>query len=112
LVGRDHRAIAMRNDDCAPQLVIEALRRDCPPESLGIACTAEVTAPDGSVGRSRAQAAIAFGLDVRTPGSNSFVAGPAGTLHARVDGRLEERAAAEDDVPDIDAAGRAVDGHH
>jgi predicted ATP-dependent protease len=55
------------------------LRRHWDPTKLGFATTDELPALEGLVGQERAVAALRFGLGMRSPGYNMFVAGPAGT---------------------------------
>ena len=62
----------------AQELDVGALRRTCPPASLGFAFTGEVEPLDGMVGQARANGAISFGLEAEMAGYNIFVTGPVG----------------------------------
>ncbi len=56
----------------------EQLRRRVDPAKLPLT-TADVTPLEGTIGQPRAIDAIAFGLEISSPGYNLFVAGPAGS---------------------------------
>lgn len=58
---------------------VAKLRRTWDPAKLGFQSTAEVAELEGLVGQERAVAALKFGLAMRSPGYNIYVAGPAGT---------------------------------
>jgi hypothetical protein len=62
----------------AHELDLDALRRVYVPDALGFASTEEVEPLDGTVGQSRANEAIAFGLDAQVAGYNIFATGPVG----------------------------------
>jgi hypothetical protein len=55
----------------------EQLRRHVDPTQLPLT-TAGVPPLEGTIGQPRALDAIAFGLEINSPGYNLFVAGPAG----------------------------------
>jgi predicted ATP-dependent protease len=91
----------MSTDIGARELDVVALRRVCPPESLGFDSTAEVAALEGAMGQWRAEEAIAFGLEAHSTGCNIFVTGPAGTgkrtfVESRLRKQARERAAPAD----------------
>jgi len=58
---------------------VQQLRRKWDADQLGFATTEETPALDGLVGQERAVAALHFGLSMRYPGYNIYVAGPSGT---------------------------------
>jgi len=60
----------------------EQLRRHADPTQLPVT-TAEVSPLEGTIGQPRAVDAIAFGLEINSPGYNLFVAGPAGSGRER-----------------------------
>src|SRR5574340_1687226 len=60
----------------------ESLRRRVDPAQLPVT-TADVPPLEGTIGQPRALDAIAFGLEIRSPGYNLFVAGPAGSGRER-----------------------------
>ena len=60
----------------------EQLRRRVDPIQLPLT-TAEVPPLEGTIGQPRAVDAIAFGLEINSPGYNLFVAGPAGSGRER-----------------------------
>ena len=77
----------------AHELGPDALRRVYVPDALGFASTAEVEPLDGTVGQSRANEAIAFGLDAQVAGYNIFAAGPAGVgKRTSLEAHLKEHA--------------------
>ena len=57
----------------------EQLKRVWAPETLGIRSTEELPPLEGLVGQERAVEALLFGLEMKAPGYNIFVAGPPGT---------------------------------
>ena len=69
----------MPDTPTAEELDPEALRRTCPAEDLGFRSTEDVPPLDGTVGQTRANEAIAFGLEAETAGYNIFATGPVGT---------------------------------
>ena len=60
----------------------EQLRRHADPTQLPLT-SAEVPPLEGTIGQPRAVDAIAFGLEINSPGYNLFVAGPAGSGRER-----------------------------
>ena len=64
-----------------PDLVVAPadLRFTCDADCFDFATTAEVVAPEGTVGQERAAAALELGLAVRSGGHHVFVSGPVGT---------------------------------
>jgi len=75
------------------------LRRTWTPEDLNFATTADLAALEGLVGQERAVSALEFGLGIRAPGYNIFVAGPAGTGKTSYSQRLVRLRAATEPVP-------------
>ncbi len=69
----------MPDTPTAEELDPEALRRSCSAEDLGFRSTEDVPPLDGTVGQTRANEAIAFGLEAETAGYNIFATGPVGT---------------------------------
>ncbi len=55
------------------------LNARCDPESLGFETTLEVVPLEGMIGQDRALSALELALNMKEPGFNLFVAGPAGT---------------------------------
>ncbi|MBL8702036.1 MAG: AAA family ATPase [Alphaproteobacteria bacterium] len=72
----------------------EALRRRCPPESLGFATTAELAAGDDAAIQARAREAVEFALGLRLDGYNIFAVGPVGVGKETLVHRCLERHAA------------------
>jgi hypothetical protein len=75
----------------------ERLRRQCDPDHLTFATTAELPPLDATIGQPRAIDAIAFGLDIQDSGYNLFALGPTGTgkrttLRAYLDRIARDRA--------------------
>ncbi len=58
---------------------VERLRRHCRPEELGCETTGEVQPLKDFIGQERAVRAMHFGVTMRAPGYNVYVAGPPGT---------------------------------
>jgi predicted ATP-dependent protease len=91
----------MTDAPVAQELDAGALRRPCRVEELGFASTRDVSPLDGTVGQTRAHAAIAFALDAETVGHNIFVTGPPGTgkrtsVEAHLHDHARRRPAASD----------------
>ncbi|HCG30549.1 MAG TPA: hypothetical protein DEU95_12700, partial [Chloroflexi bacterium] len=61
------------------ELTPDALRRRLDPATLPFETTAEVAPGRGTIGQPRAIDAIGFGLEVRSYGYNTFVAGQPGS---------------------------------
>jgi predicted ATP-dependent protease len=77
----------------APELEATELRRTYDPAALGFASTEEVEPLDGTIGQTRANDAIAFGLEVKTAGYNIFATGPVGTgKRTSLEAHLREQA--------------------
>lgn len=55
------------------------LRITCDPEAFSFETTEDIDALDGIIGQHRAVSAARFGLGVRAPGYNIYLAGPSGT---------------------------------
>jgi len=80
----------------ARKLRAEELRPTVDPASLSIRTTQDAQPVEGIIAQPRATAALQFGLDVRQPGFNVFVAGVAGTGRlTAVRSFLEERSKTE-----------------
>jgi len=80
----------------ARKLTAEELRPTVDPASLGIRTTQDAQPVEGIIAQPRATAALQFGLDIRQPGFNVFVAGVAGTGRlTAVRSFLEERSKTE-----------------
>ncbi len=80
----------------ARKLSAEQVRPVVDPASLGIRTTQDARPAEGIIAQPRATAALQFGLDIRQPGFNVFVAGVAGTGRlTAVRSFLEERSKAE-----------------
>ncbi len=78
------------------KLSAEQIRPVVDPASLGIRTTQDARPVEGIIAQPRATAALQFGLDIRQPGFNVFVAGVAGTGRlTAVRSFLEERSKAE-----------------
>ncbi len=74
-------------------LAVQALRQRCDPEQFSFETTAELAVHDGVLGQARAQAAIQFGVGMRSDGYNLFAMGPEGIgRHTIVRKHLEEHA--------------------
>ena len=57
----------------------EKLNAGCDPESLGFETTEEVVPLEGMIGQERALSALELALNMKEPGYNLFVSGPAGS---------------------------------
>jgi len=74
----------------------QELRRTWDPSALDFATTAELPELEGLVGQEQAVRALEFGLSIRSPGYNIYVAGPSGTGKTSYTSQLVRgRAAAE-----------------
>ena len=69
------------------------------PEGLGFEQTGELTPLDETIGQERAVEALEFGLHMKGPGFNLYVAGPAGTGKASLVRRMVRRMAREEPPP-------------
>jgi predicted ATP-dependent protease len=75
------------------ELDADALRYVCAPDALGFASTEEVEPLVGTVGQTRANEAIAFGLEAEVAGYNIFATGPVGVgKRTSLEARLREHA--------------------
>jgi len=80
----------------ARKLAAEQIRPVVDPASLGIRTTQDARPVEGIIAQPRATSALQFGLDIRQPGFNVFVAGVVGTGRlTAVRSFLEERSKAE-----------------
>lgn len=61
------------------EVPLDQLRRTIDSGRLGFATTEELSVLEGLVGQERAVSALHFGLGIRSPGYNIYVAGPSGT---------------------------------
>lgn len=77
----------------------EQLRRTWDPGDLGFTTTAELPDLEGLVGQEQAVAALTFGLSIRSPGYNIYVAGPSGTGKTSYTSSLVGERAAGEPVP-------------
>jgi len=77
----------------ARELDVSDLRRTFATAGLGFASTEEVEPLDGTIGQTRANEAISFGLEARTAGYNVFATGPVGVgKRTSLEARLREHA--------------------
>lgn len=82
------------------ELTPEALRRRCDPAQFAFHSTDEISYTSAVIGQERALEALSFGLDMRGPGFNLFVMGPAGTGRRSILRRVVEQHAAHQATPD------------
>jgi predicted ATP-dependent protease len=87
-----------RMADTAP-LDASSLYRPCDTAVLDFATTAELPDTAGSLGQTRAEEAVRFGMEIRRPGYNLFVLGESGSGRHFTVGRLLEERAAQEAVP-------------
>ncbi len=76
----------------------EQLRRTWDASALGFGTTAELPALEGLVGQEQAVRALEFGLSIRSPGYNIYVAGPSGTGKTSYTGQLVRSRSATEPV--------------
>ncbi|MBK8960564.1 MAG: AAA family ATPase [Proteobacteria bacterium] len=76
-----------------------ALYRACAPDALPFATTAELDDGSAPFGQQRAIEAIRFGVEMRLPGHNLFVMGPAGTGRRSFVGDFLKQLSAGDPAP-------------
>ncbi|MCL6611078.1 MAG: AAA family ATPase [Peptococcaceae bacterium] len=79
---------------------VERLRRYCRPDELGFETTAEVQPLKDFIGQERAVRAMQFGVTMRAPGYNVYVAGPTGTGKSTYINDVLRWEAVRRDVPD------------
>ncbi|MGE5381746.1 MAG: Lon protease family protein [Methylocystaceae bacterium] len=82
------------------ELTYKQLRAQCDPKIFRFQDTAEITARGEVIGQDRAQRALEFGLKVKQPGYNIYLAGPTGTGKTSLAQLLIEKRAAQETVPD------------
>lgn len=78
----------------------EQLRRSWDPEKLDFENTGQLPDLEGLVGQTRAVQALEFGLTIKAPGYNIYVAGPPGTGKTSYTRTLVRRRAAQEPTPD------------
>ena len=62
-----------------PELSVDQLRLVCDPGQFTFHSTEELPSLDDIIGQERAMRAIAFGMNIKTPGYHVYALGPAGT---------------------------------
>ena len=82
------------------ELPPEALCRVCNPATFSFQSTAELPYVLGIIGQDRAVKAIHFGLDIQSPGFNTFVMGPTGTGRRSILYRIVSEQAGRAKTPD------------
>ena len=78
----------------------DQLRRTCDANTFSFELTAELPATSDIIGQDRATQAIAFGLEIDSPGYNIFVLGPEGTGRTTTIQQFLSRRAREKPAPD------------
>lgn len=81
------------------EVPVARLRRECDPQALAVASSAEVPASRRIIGQPRATAALQFGLGIKAQGFNIFVSGVPGTGRATTVTRYLEMVAGDRPVP-------------
>lgn len=81
------------------ELKAEQLRRVCDPASFDFESTAELPHVEEIIGQPRGSRALEFGLEIRSPGFNIYVLGPAGTGRATAIERFVQSQAARGETP-------------
>ncbi len=81
------------------ELEPKQLRRTCDPADFDFETTDQLPHVEEIIGQPRGCRALEFGLEMRSPGFNVYVLGPAGTGRATAIGRFVERRAAEGETP-------------
>ncbi|UCC63269.1 MAG: AAA family ATPase [Anaerolineae bacterium] len=81
------------------ELAAEQLRRIADPASFGFETTDELSYAEQIIGQPRGTRALEFGLEMRSPGFNIYVLGPAGTGRATAIERFVQSQAAEGETP-------------
>ncbi|MCL6477700.1 MAG: AAA family ATPase [Peptococcaceae bacterium] len=79
---------------------VKKLRRYCEPEELCCETTQEVPPLKDFIGQERAVRAMQFGVSMRAPGYNVYVAGPTGTGKSTYINDVLKQVAAQGTVPD------------
>jgi len=93
-------------------LPADRLCRRCDPDKFQFATTAELDDLTETIGQTRAEEAIRFGIGMRHDGFNLYVLGPAGAgKHALLRQYLDSRAATEPQPPDWCYVNNFGDGH-
>lgn len=82
------------------ELAVERLRKICDPQSPGWVSSEELQALETIIGQERAVRSLQFGLGIREPGFNIYVAGPPGTGKTTAVKRFLEDVAKDKPVPD------------
>ncbi|MBI4279785.1 MAG: AAA family ATPase, partial [Armatimonadetes bacterium] len=77
----------------------ERLRWSCAPEAFAFRTTDEIPPSESIIGQARAVRALDFGLSIKQPGYNIFIAGPAGTGRTTYTRARVSKVAAEDSRP-------------
>jgi len=81
------------------ELGSEQLRRVCDPTSFDFPTTDELPYVEEIIGQPRGTRALEFGLEMRSPGFNVYVLGPAGTGRATAIERFVQKQTAAGDTP-------------
>lgn len=79
---------------------VDKLRRRCKPEEFNFSCTTEVMPLKDFIGQERAVKAMQFGLVMRAPGYNLYLAGPTGTGKSTYAEEVLKQIAKDGPVPD------------
>jgi lon-related putative ATP-dependent protease len=82
------------------ELSADQLRRTCPPDAFDFETTEELPALDHIVGQDRALRAVAFGIDIESPGYHMYALGPVGTGKTTTLRKFLDRKAADRPAPD------------
>jgi lon-related putative ATP-dependent protease len=81
------------------ELEPKQLRRVCDPADFDFETTDDLPLVEEIIGQPRGCRALEFGLEVRSPGFNVYVLGPAGTGRATAIERFVQQRAAEGEIP-------------
>ena len=82
------------------KLTVDRLRRVCDPALFDFESTEELLALSGPIGQDRAVRAIAFGIDIASPGYHMYALGPVGTGKKTIIRKYLEAHAEKKPVPD------------
>jgi len=82
------------------EVPIDKLRRRCNPDELDCATTADAPPLQDFIGQERAVRAMQFGLSMRSPGYNIYVAGPPGTGKSTYIQAVVSQSAKGKEIPD------------